>query len=154
MYKKIVFKFEKPERLIKKVFIHCSDSDIFTHDDISVIRKWHIHERNWNDVGYHFFITKKGLIQGGRSLEKLPAAQRGHNNGSIAICVSGKEQFTKDSLKSLREMCEKINKAYSRKLTFHGHCEVSKKKCPVFDYKKILNLDEEGYIKKPFWKFW
>ena len=31
-------------------------------------------------------------------------------------------------------------------ITFHGHCEVSNKTCPVFNYKNVLNLDSLGNI--------
>ena len=139
--------FQKPSRNVNTVFVHCSASDNPDHDDVSVIRKWHL-ERGWSDVGYHYFIKKDGTVQKGRSLERNPAAQKGHNTGSIAICVHGleKDKFTGASLNSLKMLCEEINKSY-RDISFHGHCEVSSKTCPVFDYKLVLNLDEEGYMK-------
>jgi len=33
-------------------------------------------------------------------------------------------------------------------VSFHGHCEISKKACPVFNYKKVLNLDKYGSLSK------
>ena len=63
------FIFEKPSRTVDKVFIHASDSDWKHHDDISVIRKWHVDENGWGDVGYHYFIKRNGTIQKGRDLE-------------------------------------------------------------------------------------
>ena len=33
-------------------------------------------------------------------------------------------------------------------ISFHGHCEVSKKACPVFNYKKVLDLDKYGSLNK------
>lgn len=138
--------FTRPKRHVKKVYIHCSASDAEAHDNIETIRKWHVEEKGWSDVGYHYFLTKNGTIQEGRPLEKVPSAQKGHNTGSIAICLSGLESFTLDQFDTLREFCNEINKAYNREITFHGHCEVSDKTCPVFDYKKVLSLDDEGYI--------
>ena len=29
-------------------------------------------------------------------------------------------------------------------MTFHGHCEVSDKDCPVFNYREILGLNDFG----------
>lgn len=142
-------RFNKPKRKVSKVFIHCSDSDIASHDNIETIRKWHVQGKGWSDIGYHFFITKNGNIQTGRNIKKIPSAQKGHNARSIAICLSGKskEKFTQEQFESLKKFCKEIKQAYDDKITFHGHCEVSKKTCPVFDYKKELNLDSQGYIK-------
>lgn len=142
--------FRKPQRRVNKVFIHCSASSYKDHDDISVIRKWHVDERGWRDVGYHYFITFDGTIQRGRNIEWIPAAQRGHNEGSIAICLHGRvaADFTPAQFKALQRLCRAITDEYSarKKLTFHGHCEVSDKTCPVFDYKEVLNLDERGRL--------
>ncbi len=144
--------FIKPKRTIKKVYIHCSASDVPAHDNIETIRKWHL-ERGFNDVGYHYFITKNGTIEHGRPIQEIPAAQKGNNTGSIAICLSGlnKPKFTQDQFKSLNKLCHQINNAYNRKITFHGHCEVSDKECPVFDYKQVLDLDDECYILSKTW---
>ena len=48
---------------------------------------------------------------------------------------------------TLIKLCEDINEQIPN-LTFHGHCEVSNKLCPVFDYRKVLSLDEFGAIKQ------
>ena len=140
--------FKKPTRKINKVYIHCSASDVKAYDNIETIREWHVEGNGWSDVGYHIFIRKDGTKEEGRPLEEIPSAQKGHNTGSIAICLSGLhiDLFTQKQFESLVELCKEINQAYNKELTFHGHCEVSDKECPVFDYKKILNLDEKGYI--------
>ena len=48
---------------------------------------------------------------------------------------------------TLIDLCEDMNEQIPD-LTFHGHCEVSNKLCPVFDYRKVLSLDEFGAIKQ------
>lgn len=137
--------FIVPNRKVSKVFLHCSASDNPVHDDISIIESWHL-QRGFSEVGYHFFIKKDGTIQFGRSLEKVPAAQQGHNAGTIAICTHGLKDFTEESLMAVQTLCEEINHAYDGKITFHGHREVSSKTCPVYDYKTLLNLDDSGYM--------
>ena len=58
-----------------------------------------------------------------------------------------KNDFKEIQLNKCKELCLQINSAYSNNITFHGHCEVaSGKDCPVFDYKKLLNLNQQGYI--------
>jgi hypothetical protein len=140
--------FFKPNRPVNKVFIHCSASDNPSHDDVDVIRGWH-RKRGWSDIGYHYFITKRGIIQKGRDLERTPAAQKGHNTGSIAICLHGLEidKFTTMQFECLKRLCGQINQAYNSEVTFHAHNEVNPHKtCPVFDIKEVLNLDDQGYI--------
>lgn len=142
--------FIKLNRKVHTVFIHCSASDNPKHDDISVIKRWH-QERGFADVGYHYFIKKDGTLQAGRPIENRPASQAPFNSGSISICLHGleKDKFTPEQFDTLVTLCNDINRAYDGKLTFRGHCEVNKKKtCPVFDYKRVLNLDENGYIIK------
>ena len=102
------FIFEKPSRTVDRVFIHASDSDWKHHDDISVIRKWHVDENGWGDVGYHYFIKKNGTIQKGRNLEFTPSSQKGHNSRTISICLHGKERFTERQFESLRKLCLEI----------------------------------------------
>lgn len=144
--------FKKPNRKINRVFLHCSATDQPHHDDISAMRKWHTDPkpkgRGWSDVGYHLFIKKNGTIQEGRSLERTPASATGHNTGTIAICCHGldKHKFTDSQFKSVQSLCNQINETYNGNVTFHGHCEVSNKSCPVYDYKSALGLDSNGKI--------
>lgn len=142
--------FRPPTREIDRVFLHCSASDVPAHDDVSVMRDWHVNGNGWSDVGYHYFIRKDGTVQEGRSVEKTPAAQQGHNRGTIAICCHGLKvhNFTPAQYASVVELCGQINRVYNGEVTFHGHCEVSSKTCPVYPYKEVLGLDEDGYMSK------
>lgn len=139
--------FPLVSRKINKVFIHCSASDNPAHDDVSVMDKWH-RARGYSGCGYHFFIKKDGTIQNGREIDRVPAAQAPHNKGSLAICLHGldKDKFTNAQFESLRRLCSAINHAYD--VTFHGHCEVSNKLCPVFDYIQVLSLAGNGRMEK------
>lgn len=138
--------FVKPQRYVDKVYIHCSAASGSQFADISIIRAWHL-ARGFDDVGYHYFITYDGVIQKGRDLELTPAAQKGNNTGSIAICLAGllPQDFTFPQLDALVELCYDINWEYES-ITFHGHNEVSTKTCPVFNYKETLHLDERGVL--------
>ena len=139
--------FQAPKRRVDRVFIHCtaSDQSIAGIDLRDLIKGWHL-ERKFNDIGYHFLIDKGGALLPGRDLEKTPAAQRGHNTGTIAISVHGLESFTPVSMQTLRGLCGQINDAYSGRVSFHGYSEVSNKSCPVFDYRAQLQLDRFGRI--------
>ena len=138
--------FRRPGRDVDRVFLHCSASDKPAHDDIAVIRDWHVNGNGWDDVGYHYFIRKDGIVEAGRPLEMTPAAQAGHNTATIAICLHGlaKERFTKAQYRSLIALTGETHHAYGGMITFHGHTEVSAKSCPVFDYRSVLGLDDSG----------
>lgn len=138
--------FTKPIRRVVKVFIHCSAASR-ANIDAKEIHSWHL-QRGWAGIGYHYFIKTDGTIECGRDVKVIPAAQEGHNDRSIAICVNGLNltDFTASQFNSLRKLCNDINTAYNGRITFHGHCEVSAKACPVFDYRKILGLDSKGKL--------
>lgn len=140
--------FKKPIRSVQRVFLHCSASDNPTHDNVATMTAWH-KARGFNTIGYHFFISKDGKVHIGRNIESTPAAQAGNNLATIAICLHGlkKELFTQAQFNSLKQLVSEINKAYSGKVTFHGHREVAAKSCPVFDYKTVLGLDKKGFTK-------
>ncbi|MBB4316051.1 N-acetylmuramoyl-L-alanine amidase [Roseospira marina] len=140
--------YRPPGREVRRVFLHCSASDADTSDYegdhlVRTVRTWHV-QRGWSDVGYHYLIDRAGRIMPGRDLERIPAAQKGHNTGSVAIMVHGLTQFSDASLAACRSLCVAINAAHGGRVTFHGHCEVSAKSCPVFDYRSLLGLDSAG----------
>jgi len=142
--------FEAPKRMVNSVWLHCSASDQAVDDDVSVMRRWHL-AKGWADVGYHLFISKAGHIQPGRPLEKIPAAQEGLNTGAIAICCHGlvESNFTTNQFESLIKLCTAIKDAYGAPIRFRGHREVSTKLCPVFNYKRVLGLNEAGMMGGP-----
>ncbi len=145
--------FVKPQREVSRVFLHCTASDHPHHDNIETLRDWHVNGNGWSDVGYHELITFGGDILAGRPLERIPAAQKGHNRGTIAIALSGGQNgkpgaFTTAQFEALRLRCQQISDAYGGNITFHGHVEVAPgRSCPVYDYRVILGLDGEGRLK-------
>jgi len=140
--------FTKPSRKIHRVFIHCSASDHQHHDNIQTIKDWHL-ARGFSDVGYHFFIQKDGTLEYGRDSETTPAAQKGHNRNTLAICMHGLKEanFTQAQFDTLNALAVQIDHNYEN-ISFHGHCEVSSKACPVFNYQKVLHLDNYGSLYK------
>lgn len=142
--------FTPPARALHTVFVHCSASDVPEHDDVSVMRSWHL-ANGWADVGYHYFIKKSGEVQPGRALDMIPAAQGEWNPGTIAICLHGlrRDNFTTAQLAALILLCRNMAAAYAARgvtLRFRGHCEVQNKACPVIDYRRVLGLDAAGHM--------
>lgn len=77
--------FNKPAKIL---VVHCSATKPSQNIGVKQIRKWH-KDRGWSDIGYHYVITRKGKIETGRPEGKSPAAQRGANTGTIAVCMVG-----------------------------------------------------------------
>ncbi|EEE46993.1 N-acetylmuramoyl-L-alanine amidase [Roseibium alexandrii] len=136
--------FVKPKRPVHTVWLHCSAVSRTTVT-ASEVDDWHL-QRGWNGIGYHYFIQTGGLCEQGRPLERTGAHVKGHNTGSIGICLNGLHEgdFTEAQFDTLRGLCHQINEAYGGQIRFRGHREVAARLCPVFDYKSVLELDEHG----------
>jgi len=69
--------------------IHCSATTPEMDWDIKDIRRVHVKENGWSDVGYHFFIKRDGTIQPGRPLNRDGAHVKGENLNNLGVCLSG-----------------------------------------------------------------
>ena len=143
-------------REVKKIILHCSDSD---YGSASLIKKWHTKERGWDDIGYHYVITNgiqescrlykpedDGVIQDGRPLEIQGAHVKGHNSDSIGICLIGKHHFTaKQTYDALPTLLQILLPTYDLTIdNVFGHNEFDPEKtCPNFEVNTLRNLFKE-----------
>ena len=127
-------------RQIKKIILHCSDSDVPSHQKISVILDWHL-RRGFRDVGYHYFINWGGGIEKGRDLNMQGAHCKGHNSDSIGICLGGRKKFTSEQFSALAELIKDLLLKYPH-LSYsdiYGHNEFANKTCPNFNVSDFIN---------------
>ena len=131
-------------REVERTFIHCTATSN-PNTSVEDLRRWHVDQNGWSDIGYHYYIDTAGDLHKCRPLSVTPAAQKGHNTGTIAICLNGlvEYDFNEAQFTTLQMLCTEINAAHPE-MTFHGHKEVAAKDCPVFDYKKVLGLNDYG----------
>lgn len=134
-------------RKITGIIVHHSESDIKAHDNISVIREWHTSPkkkggRGWKDIGYHYFVRKDGTVQKGRDVSKVGAHCRGHNTGTVGICVSGDTKFTRHQFNALASLITRLKIGLEVDLTIEPHSKYSKKECPKFSIEKF----KEDYL--------
>jgi len=127
-------------RVIDLIVVHCSDSDIPAHDNIETVREWHVKERGWRDIGYHYFISKDGILHPGRAEETAGAHVSGHNSRSIGICLSGRTGFTREQFESLEKLLKDICNRYAlEKKDILAHNDLDPmKSCPNFDLHKLI----------------
>ena len=56
-------------RHIDEIILHCSATPEGRDVSLDDIRRWHVDERGWSDVGYHFVITLDGVVHAGRPMD-------------------------------------------------------------------------------------
>lgn len=56
---------------------------------VGTIREWHVKDRGWDDIGYHWVVTDDGHIWTGRDLTKQGAHAPKVNSCSWGVCVVG-----------------------------------------------------------------
>ena len=127
-------------RTLENIILHHSASDIPNHDNIEIIRSWHVNERGWQDVGYHFYIQRSGLLQKGRDIDVTGSHCFGENSRSIGICLGGINNFTKAQFHTLAELIESLWVVFGN-MDVAGHSDydpVNKPNCPGFDVPHFL----------------
>ena len=129
-------------RHIDTIIVHCSATPENRNVLTEIIRDWHILDRGWSDIGYHYVIELDGTIEEGRPIERVGAHAKGHNRGSVGICYVGgvdsqmnaKDTRTPQQKESLEMIIKDLICEHPIK-TIIGHCDVSNKACPSFDAK-------------------
>jgi len=149
-------------RKLDSIFVHCTATRAEwwagrrSSEKAAECKRWHL-DRGWSDVGYNYFVDRDGTITEGRPIEKTPAAQKGHNTGSVAISLWGghggnqddkfEENFTPEQDRALRKLIAQLRMEYPSITKVRGHNEVSAKQCPCFQVTSWLNSAETE--KKP-----
>ena len=134
-------------RPIKEIIVHCSATDPKwmadkpTHAKVNEIRKWHVRDRGWRDIGYHQIIDRNGTASPGRPIVQAGAHVVGHNADTIGICLLGglgsnekdqfEDNFTPAQDKALRDMIAHYQRKYGP-LKVSGHNQYAAKACPGF----------------------
>jgi N-acetylmuramoyl-L-alanine amidase len=125
--------------LIKKIVVHCSDSDDSIDVGFREIDEWH-RQRGWMSdsgisCGYHYIIRRDGRIEKGRPDNERGAHVKGHNTGSLGICWVGRNKIGPKQLESLKKLLRTlINRHGLESLDIYGHFELdSRKTCPNLD---------------------
>ena len=95
----------------QKIIVHHS----LTKDNQTVnwgaIRKYHVENLGWSDIGYHFgveFVNGVLKIQWGRPLDMDGAHTRGANEYSIGICLIGNYDNSPPSRNQIEKLSELI----------------------------------------------
>lgn len=128
-------------RKIDLIVVHCAYTTPGMDIGANEIRRWHIDDRGWSDIGYHYVIRRDGRVEEGRPIRRQGAHARGHNKNSLGIClVGGKDDngspdcnYTAAQWKSLHTLVSQLEAEYPG-ADVVGHRDLTNRKaCPVFD---------------------
>ena len=132
-------------RQINNIILHCADTPSDMDIDVTDIRRWHVDERGWRDVGYHYVVTLNGTVQIGREEGRIGAHCRGYNRDSIGICVVGgrdketnkpADTRTKLQKESLTKLLGWLKDKYPEAVVY-GHTDFDDNKtCPNFSVEE------------------
>ena len=130
-------------REIEKIIFHCSATIEGQNISAATIKRWHVKDRGWSDIGYHYIIGLDGRIESGRPVNKQGAHAKGFNKTSIGVCYIGglsknkraKDTRTDAQKNAMIKLIKTLKNIYPD-ATLHGHREFSKKACPCFDVQK------------------
>lgn len=122
-------------------------------EQVDEIRDWHVHDRGWDDVAYHYLIGRDGDHAEGRLEGVVGAGVKGHNTGAIHICLIGghgaskddpfEQHFTPQQEEKARFLIDDIRSRSSGvDVKVRGHSEVANKACPGFNVKRWMEVPD------------
>jgi len=131
------------------IAVHCSATRPSMNVDASVIRRWHVEQNGWADIGYHYVILRNGVIQAGRHMDVIGAHVEGFNSRALGICLAGgindagnaEDNFMPVQKEVLLELL-RVCKRYAPNAVIRGHRDFPavKKDCPSFDVRSWLKV--------------
>ena len=132
-------------RPIKYIIVHCSATPPSVDFTVEKLRRCHVTDNGWIDIGYHFYVTRDGRIHHCRPVELAGAHCHGFNQTSIGICYEGGvdeslvpcDTRTPAQRHALRVLLLALRSAYpTARICGHRDLNGGRKACPCFDATK------------------
>ena len=128
-------------------------------EQVDEMRRWHVKDRGWSDIGYNFVGPRRGGTLGGRDLdndgdfaEETGAHAKGYNTKSIGYALIGgyggaaddqfSDHFTPEQDAALRAFIDEMEERYGP-LKITGHNRYANKACPCFNVQRWLGEKEK-----------
>jgi hypothetical protein len=151
---------------LREAFLHHSDharAEVLDHmeEQIAVMKgmqNYHMDVKGWSDIGYHFVVFQVYgnlpvvRIFRARETKFVPAAQEGHNTGTVAICTVGNFQnddaIKADTITAIALLLRYIDDNHGGSLkTVGGHRDVVGTSCPGNTlYAKIPEIAQRAKL--------
>mgnify|MGYP003654821226 CR=1 FL=1 len=116
--------------------VHCADSKASMNVTTNTLWQWHVTERGWSDIGYHFFIKFDGTVHKCRPDKYQGAHCVSVNDKSLGICIEGGfngiDNYTDIQKHSLFALLQEKKLKYPNAAVI-GHGHIDTKHCPSFN---------------------
>ena len=138
-------------RRIDLIVIHCSATRCnrpFTLEAVIACHK----ARGFATIGYHYYVTRDGVVHAGRPLYQEGAHATGYNRRSIGVCYEGgvsirgipTDTRTREQKDTLLKLLQRLKKDYPHaRIVGHRDLPEVAKDCPCFDaeteYARLLD---------------
>lgn len=141
----MTFKQPKAKRPITEVIVHCTATPEGRDVSVQTIREWHVRDRKWSDIGYHWVVLLDGTVQAGRPEALVGAHVAGHNTGTLGVVYVGgvakdgktpKDTRTPAQKAALLAHVKALIERYPTITKVTGHNQHAAKACPSFDVRK------------------
>ena len=128
-------------RRIDLIVIHCSATRATQRYTVDDCRRDH-RARGFADIGYHYYITRDGVVHAGRALYQVGAHATGYNEHSIGVCYEGGldirgrpcDTRTPEQKETLQKLLERLKEDYpDARVVGHRDLPGVKKDCPCYD---------------------
>jgi N-acetylmuramoyl-L-alanine amidase len=150
-------------RKINEIIVHCSATrpEWFAGKTLAAkvkeIKRWHVEDNGWNDIGYHFIVDQYGNIAKGRDVSIAGAHVPQRNANSIGICLIGghgssptdkfDKNFTPEQDAALRELIDDLQSLHDGIEKVSGHNDYANRACPGFKVGEWLTGKEKSTVK-------
>ena len=130
---------------IRYLIIHCSATRETQRTSVEDIDRWH-RQRGYRCIGYHYYITRDGVVHKGRAEGTVGAHCQGYNACSLGICYEGgldaqgrpADTRTDAQRQSLIDLLRQLLLRYPS-VRIIGHRDTgAKKACPCFDASSLI----------------
>ena len=124
----------EPRNKTDYIVVHCAATKPSMDIGADTIRDWHVNGNGWSDIGYHFIVLGDGTVETGRHINKTGAHCRGHNKGSIGVCVTGNTSQEPPNLLQLDSLWGKLRLLMEEynldRHNVYGHRDFGTTECP------------------------
>jgi N-acetylmuramoyl-L-alanine amidase len=152
-------------RPVNEIVIHCTATRPEwmagrpLSDKVAEIRRWHMRDRGWADIGYHYLIDRDGQVATGRPVERVGAHVANRNTNTIGVSLLGghgsattdafETNYTPEQDRALRTLLADLQRRFPAIRTISGHNWYAAKACPGFDVTKWLNRTQAPVVSRP-----
>ena len=137
-------------RDINMIVVHCSGSRC--NHPYTMEQLWHDHVvvNGWRDIGYHYYITRDGVVHPCRPIERMGAHAKGYNAHTVGICYEGglsatgciADTRTPAQKVAMRQLIIDLHHRFPSIKTVLGHRDLPgvQKACPCIDATQLQSL--------------